>query len=233
MLTRCCTGARGAALRLAAGVAAGLVVCLAAGVASAQSGKGDYIGRWSVAGAVGYAVPNTDEYGNVLSGRVGVWYSPFPAVEIGLEAGLFSSAVSQPEPDGIPDHDIASGVLDVIPVCLTLQYRVPIDATMASLLLLGGAGYYLVDYTMDPAARAGFASRGGDGLPDQSVRDAWGFHLGAGLEYAVTGWLSLTAEARYLVAAPKVSGTAADDYQLGGSLDLNTWLLTGGMKVAF
>jgi outer membrane protein W len=103
---------------------------------------------------------------------------------------------------------------------------------MASFVLLAGAGYYFIDYTMDDEPRAAFAA-GGEGLPDQVVKDAWGFHAGAGLEYALTGWLSLTAEARYVFLAPAVSGTAGDGYQLGGSLDLNTWLFTGGIKVAF
>ena len=69
--------------------------------------------------------------------------------------------------------------------------------------------------------------------PTRPCSDAWGFHAGAGLEYALTGWLSLTAEGRYVFLAPEVSGTAGDGYQLGGSLDLNTWLFTGGIKVAF
>jgi opacity protein-like surface antigen len=65
------------------------------------------------------------------------------------------------------------------------------------------------------------------------VRDAFGFHAGLGVEYALSGWLSLTAEGRYLVVAPRVSGTARDGRQLGGTLDLNTWLFTGGIRVAF
>lgn len=218
---------------VAAVAAAVLVVCLAAGVAQAQSGKGDYVGRWSYSGAIGYAIPNTDEFGNAISGRIGLGYSPVPAFEIGLEVGLFSTEVSQPEVNGIPDHDIASGQIDVIPVCLVVKYHAPLPQSMATFTLLAGGGYHFVDYTMGDEPRAVFASGGGAGLPDQVVRDAWGFSAGAGLEYALAWWLSLTVEGRYIVLMPSVSGTAKDGVQLGGNLDLNTWLFTGGIKVAF
>jgi len=213
--------------------AAGIVVCLVAAGAHAQSGKGEYVGRWSVSGALGYAIPNTDEYTNGLAWRLGVGYSRNPRFEIGLEIGSFSTVVSQPETDGLPTHDIASGRLDVLPVCVNLHYNVPLSETMATFSLLAGAGYYFVDYTMADAPREIFVSSNVEGLPDQVVRDAWGFHAGAGLEYALTGWFSFTVEARYVFLAPQVSGTAKDDYKIGGSLDLNTWLFTGGMKVAF
>lgn len=233
MYTHCGKPGRGFALKHLAGVVVALAACCTATVAAAQSGKGDYIGRWSVSGAAGYALPNTDEYGNVFSGRIGVGYSPYPPIEIGLELGLFTTPVTQPEQEGLPEHDIASGELTVLPVCLTLQYRAPLAETMATLVLLGGAGYYFVDYTMAAAPRDALAADLAAGLADQAVRDAFGFHAGVGLEYALTGWLSLMAEGRFVGLAPKVSGTAAQGRQLGGSLDLNTWLFTGGIRVAF
>jgi outer membrane protein W len=231
--TRARLHSRGVALRGLAAAAAGVVLCLAAGFAQAQSGKGDYIGRWSVSGGLGYAIPNTDEYGNSLAWRFGVGYSPIPQFEIGLELGRFTSAVSQPEPDGVPNHDIASGQLEVLPLCLAVQYHIPLAHTMATFNLLAGAGYYFTDYTMADEPRASFVSSGVEGLPDQAVSDTWGFHAGAGLEYTLSSWFSVTVEGRYVFLAPEVSGTAAAGNQLGGSLDLNTWLFTGGIKVSF
>jgi len=224
---------RGGALRRLTAAAAAVVFCLAAGVAHAQSGKGDYVGRWSVAGGLGYAIPNTDEYADVLAWRLGVGYNRNPQFELGLELGRFTTVVTQSETDGLPTHDIASGRLDVLPVCLTVQYRTPLPENMATFILLAGVGYYFVDYTMAEAPREIFASGGVEGLPDQIVRDAWGFHAGAGLEYALSGWFSITVEGRYVFLTPRVSGTAKDDLEIGGSLDLNTWLFTGGIKVAF
>jgi outer membrane protein W len=224
---------RGVAFRRLTAATAGLVACLVAGVAPAQSGKGDYIGRWSVAGDIGVAIPNTDSYDDVLTWRAGVGYSPLPQLEIDLELGRFAPAVKQPEAHGVPTHDIASGQIEAWPVCVTMRYLVPLQAKMATFSLLAGAGYYFINYTMADAPREVFTAGGVPGLPDQDVQDAWGFHAGAGLEYALTGWLSLTAEGRYVFLAPEVSGTAGDGRQLGGSLDLNTWLFTGGIKVAF
>lgn len=212
---------------------AGLVLCLSAGGAQAQSGKGDYVGAWSVSGGLGYASPNTDAYGDALAWRLSVGYSPIPPFEIGLELGRFTTEVTQPEPDGMPNHDIASGHLEVLPISLFVQYHIPLSATMATVNLLAGAGYYFINYSMADGPRGIFASGGAEGLPDQTVRDVWGFHAGAGLEYALTGWFSVMLEGRYVFLAPHVSGTAKDDYALGGSLDLNTWLFSGGMKVAF
>lgn len=220
-------------LRGLSGAATVIVLLLAAGGAQAQSGKGDYIGRWSVAGGLGYAIPNTDEYDNAFDWRIGVGYSPLPQFEINLETGRFSTDVSQPELGGIPTHDIASGRLDVLPVSFTVQYHIPLAESMATFNLLAGAGYYFVDYTMAEASREIFVAGGVAGLPDQVVSDAWGFHAGAGLEYALTGWLSVTVEGRYVFLAPRVSGTAKDGHTISGSLDLNTWLFTGGIKVAF
>jgi len=224
---------RGVTLRGLAAAAAGLVLSLSAGVAQAQSGKGDSIGGWTVSGGLGYAIPSTDEYDAAFAWRLGLGYSPIPQFEIGLELGRFSTAVSQPEPDGVPTHDIASGRLEVLPVCLSGQYRAPLPESMATFILLAGVGYYFIDYTMADEPRATFVSSGVEGLPDQTVSDAWGFHAGAGLEYALTSWFSVTVEGRYIFLAPHVSGKAKDGYNLGGSLDLNTWLFTGGIKVAF
>lgn len=223
----------GVALRGLTAGAAGIAVCLGAGVAHAQSGKGAYVGGWSVSGSLGYAIPNTDEYDDVFAWSLGVGYSRMPRLEIGLELGRFSTVVTQPETDGLPTHDLASGRLDILPVCLTLRYRAPLPASMATFIVLAGAGYYFVDYTMADAPRAVQIARGGEALPDQTVGNAWGGHAGAGLEYALTGWLSVTVEGRYLFLAPDFSGTAKDDHQIAGSLDLNTWLFTGGIRVAF
>ena len=222
-----------AAIRRLTAAAAVSVVCLAAVVAHAQTGKGEYVGRWSVSGAAGYAIPNTDEYSDVFAWRLGIGYSRNPQLEIILESGRFSTVVSQPETDGLPTHDIASGRLDVLPVCLTLHYNIPLQGKMATMFLLAGGGYYFVDYTMDDTPRGVFVSSGVAGLPDQVVRDAWGVQAGAGLEYALNGWFSVTLEGRYIFLAPKVSGTAKDSQKLSGSLDLNTWLFTGGIKIAF
>jgi outer membrane protein W len=233
MLNRASTGTHGVTIRRLVAVAAAAVLCLAAGSAAAQSGKGEYVGQWSVAGKIGIAIPNTDDYSNVAVWGLALGYRPVPWFEVALETGRFATTVEQPEPDGIPNHDIASGRLEVIPLCLDLQFSAPLAESMATAFFTVGGGYYLVDYTMADEPQAVFAAGGAAGLPDQFVHDAWGAHAGVGLEYVLASWLSFTVEGRYLLLAPKVSGTARDDYQLGGSLNLNTWLFTGGIKVAF
>jgi outer membrane protein W len=211
---------------------AALLLALAA-PAGAQSGKGDYVGSWSAAAAVGYAVPNTDEYDNAFAWRLAGSYSPLPQFEIGLEIGRFSTQVSQPDANGISPHTIASGTVEVRPVCLTAQYRRPLPDLFSTLTLLAGVGYYFLDYAMADEARAVFEAGGVRGLPDQSVDDAWGAHLGAGIEYALTERLSLVGEGRYVFLSPEASGTASPGRSIDGSLDLDTWLFSGGLKFTF
>lgn len=210
-------------------------VCLAGGAvpSHALSGKGDYIGVWSASAAVGYAIPNTDEFGNTAAWRVAAGYSPRPEYEVGLEVGRFSAGVSQPEPGGIPNHALASGRLAVLPVNLTLHYRIPAPELLSTFALMAGVGRYFIDYTMGSEQRAIFVAGGQEGLPDQKVEDAWGFHLGGGVEYILTERVSLLGEGRYVFLAPRVRGTAASERRLEGSLDLNTWLFYGGLKFAF
>lgn len=213
---------------LAAAVA--LALSLGPAAAPAQAGKGEYVGTWSVAGSLGYAVPNTDEYDNAVAWRVAAGYSPVPQIEIDLELGGFSSVVSQPEADGLSSHTIASGELGVRPVCLTLQYRRPLPEALSTLVVLGGVGYYFIDYEMDAAPRAALEE---DGLPAQHVENDWGFHVGLGLEYAMTERVSLAAETRYLFLSPPAGGDAGPDARFEGELGLNTWIFSGGLKVVF
>lgn len=222
-------GLRAAALRL--GLATALLA--AAGRVEAASGKGDYVGTWSAAATLGYAIPNTDEYGDVAAWRLSAGYAPVPQFELDLEFGRFLSGVEQPETDGVPTHTIASGKLDVRQVCLSAQYRAPLPELLSTLSLSAGVGYYFVDYAMAAGPRALFASSGTAGLPDQEVDNAWGAHLGAGLEYALTERLGLVAEGRYVFLSPKTRGTNASGGRFEGALDLNTWILAGGVKVVF
>jgi opacity protein-like surface antigen len=210
-----------------------LALCLGAADARAQSGKGDYMGSWSVAGSLGYAVPNTDEYGNAMSWRVGVGYSPAPQIEFDLEVGGFESEVSQPDPNGLPSHTIANGNLTIRPVCLTAQLRWPLPEALSTLTVSGGVGYYFIDYAMDEEPRAALAAAAGEDAEDQHVDDDWGYHVGAGLEYALTEHIALVAETRYVFLSPSAGGASGADSRFGGSLGLNTWLFGGGVKVAF
>lgn len=201
--------------------------------AVAQSGKGEYVGVWSVAGSLGYAIPTTDEYDNAFAWRLAAGYSPLPQLELALEVGGFTTDVSQPDEHGISPHTIASGSIEVFPVCLTASYRRALPDLFSTLTLLAGVGYYQLDYRMADEARAVFEAGGVRGLPDQTVDDAWGVHVGAGLEYAVTERLSLFGEGRYVFLSPEAHGTAAPGRPIDGDLDLDTWLFSGGLKFAF
>jgi opacity protein-like surface antigen len=210
-----------------------VVVVVVAPAPGAASGKGDYLGTFSASALAGYSFPNTDAYGSAFAWRVAGGYSPVPELEVDLELGAFSSGVDQPEANGIPSHTIASGNLDVKALCLTVQWRPPQPEAMATAYALAGLGWYDVSYRMDEGPRQVFLTSGVAGLPDQAVEAAWGFHVGAGIEYALGERLFLLGEARYLFLSPEARGTAAPGSAISGSIDLNTWLLSGGVKVVF
>jgi outer membrane protein W len=86
---------------------------------------------------------------------------------------------------------------------------------------------------MDDGPREALAATGAQNVQDQHVDDDWGFHLGAGLEYALTERVSLAAETRYVFLTPPSGGDSGADTRFTGSLGLNTWLFSGGVKVAF
>lgn len=209
--------------------------------AHSKSGKGDYIGQYSVAVQGGFAIPNTDEFDNTFFYQGSLGYSPIPWLEVSLGAGRFQSNVSQPEPHGVPVHTIATGDLEVIPLIATVHLRYPMQEIFSTFTAFAGAGYYLVDYEMGGEARRFLdeksqSSPTGETFP-QTVGNDWGFHLGVGIEYHMTDHLSLVGEGRYIILSPAMSGSACDEagweYRFSGSLDLNTWLFTGGIKVAF
>lgn len=228
------TGGARAAVAAALGCAVlAVALCVGAADAQAQSGKGDYVGSWSIGGSLGYAVPNTDEYGNSMAWRAVIGYSPAPQVEFDLEVGGFSSEVSQPDPNGLPSHTIASGELTLRPVCLTAQLRWPLPEALSTLTFSGGVGYYFIDYEIDEESREALTAAAGEDAEAQHVDDDWGFHLGAGLEYMLTERIALLVDTRYLFLSPPAGGSSGADTRFTGSLGLNTWHFSGGVKVTF
>jgi len=220
-------------MRSRAAAAALATLLLAAAPAAAAGGKGEYVGQWSLSGGLGYAVPSTDEYAGGLAWRVAVGYSPVPSLELLVEYAGWESQVTQPDANGIPSHTIASGDLAIHPLTLTAQWRLPLPEFAATAFLLGGVGWYTIDYTMSAEARRVYEDSGAVGLPDQSVDSTWGWHAGAGLEYPLTDRVSLTGEGRYVFLSPEAGGATTPGNRISGSLDLDTWLLSAGVKVAF
>ncbi len=105
---------------------------------------------------------------------------------------------------------------------------------MATVNLLAGVGYYFVDYTMADEPREIYAASGVEGLPDQTVSDALGVPRRRGARVRPHRLVQRHGRGPLSVSLRRgVSGTTKDGYELGGSLDLNTWLFTGGIKVAF
>jgi opacity protein-like surface antigen len=201
--------------------------------ARAEGGKGAYVGTWSVSALAGVDIPNTDEYGNGFTWRLAAGYTPAPPYTIDLEVGGFDVGVSQREASGIPSYTIASGDIAVRYVGLTAIWRPPLPESYTTGYFLAGFGYYSVDYTMAAEPRQVFTSSGVAGLPDQKVEDAWGFHAGGGLEYVLSDHVTVVGEARYLVLRPNASGTASPGNRIDGSINLNTWIFTGGIRFSF
>lgn len=222
---------RAALGRLAGGFAAA-ALCLLLRAADAEA-KGDFVPRWSVGAQAGAALPDTDEYGGSATWRVGLGYAFAPSLEVAVEWGRYSTAITQPDRNGIPTHTLASGVLDVSGFSATLRWRRELPELFASVYLGGGAGFYLLGYEMSEGAKAVYRRSGTVGLPNQAVENAAGLHAAGGVEYVLTPWVRLAGEVRYTVLEPKASGTTYPGMAIGGRIDLSSWSFTGGVRIGF
>lgn len=131
---------------------------------------------------------------------------------------------------------LSDGSLSVIPILLSLQGRFQLGKRMVP-YALAGMGYYANSFTTDSSSKDAWNALGFD--IDESVKNGYGFHFGAGLDYFFSSSIALNADVRYLMASIEGSWSFTD--QISGvraegeikDINLNSLLLGIGVKLFF
>lgn len=223
---------------------AGIVVLMAIVMAIVPAGAGaqEQMGQlyygFDFNASVGAVIPSTDEFGNSVYIRGGAGYEISENVAIDVGIGRFASDVDN-NLDTPPSNTIADGEMKVLPVTATLQLRYPVPQLYGTVYGLAGLGYYFIDYSWSSQAESYFDEVAAlYGAPRQEVSDSFGFHLGGGFEYPLTAQLSLDVEGQYLFLNPAAEGmwrdlVTGEPYSFDNDIDLNSWILSFGIKFVF
>ncbi len=209
------------------------------GLSQAQGEAGLAFYGIDVNASLGFAVPNTDEFGSGFFIRGGAGYELNRHFAVSAGLGWFSSSVDN-DMDVPPGNTIADGELGVIPLTLSLEARHPFPELYGTLYGIAGIGYYFIDYSWSGGAKEYFDEvERLYGIPvSQEVSNSFGFDLGAGFEYPLTAQLFFNAEGQYIFLQPEAEGVWRDlitgePHVFKKDLDMNTWIFTLGVKYLF
>ena len=150
------------------------------------------------------------------------------AVEL---AGLFFAGKGENDPLTLPE-----GTLTIMPLQLSLQGRFPLGRKLGSYLLAGGS-CFLNSFSMDSRVEAGWKDVGI--TLEENVHTAFGFHFGAGLEYALRKTMAVVLDVRYCLGQAKGDWSITDNASAVESagtfsgLDMNTLIFSIGLKYFF
>ncbi|MBN2398875.1 MAG: outer membrane beta-barrel protein [Candidatus Aminicenantes bacterium] len=146
-------------------------------------------------------------------------------------AGLFIYGSGESDPETLYE-----GKLAIMPMQLSLLGRFPISRKLTPYILAGGS-YFLNRFALDRSVANGWDDLGI--TLTQQIDNVFGFHLGAGLEFAMASAWSLVVDARYCVGNTQgdwiirdnISGVETDG--TFSNLDLNTLFFSIGLKYFF
>ena len=131
---------------------------------------------------------------------------------------------------------LGNGDLSVIPIQLSVQVRFPITHRFVP-YILGGGGYYLNSFALDEEIINTWDALGFD--VEERIENSIGYHVGAGLDFFITGNIVINADFRYCLVKTKGSWSLTD--QIGGTvisgdledLSLNSIMFGAGLKFCF
>jgi len=131
---------------------------------------------------------------------------------------------------------LSNGDLSVIPIQLSIQLRFPVTHRFVP-YILGGGGYYLNSFTLDEEIINTWDALGFD--VEERIENSIGYHVGAGLDFFITGNIVINADFRYCFVKTKGSWSLTD--QIGGTvisgdledLSLNSIMFGAGLKFCF
>jgi outer membrane protein W len=174
-----------------------IVFCGSVVADSGDPGKGKTMGLGLEAG---YVMPREDNYGKTPAFGLSFFYSLNKQLRVELK-GYFSPIDVENDPEGL-----SAGTLNVIPLQLSLQYRLRISRRFIP-YVGAGVGYYLSNLSVensDEWQRLGFNI-------NQEVDSSLGYHFGAGIDYFINSNMAINVDARYCIASFDGSYTITEE----------------------
>jgi len=175
---------------------------------------------------------STSEYGSGLAFGANFYYGI--TKNIGIEVGGLRFQTTTKDTDDV--SKLSKGKLAVMPLQLSLIGRFPVGAKLVPYVAAGG-GYYLNSFTLDASIVKSWDDLGFD--LEEAIDNAFGFHLGAGLDYFVKPNIAVGASVKYCLAKAKGSWTMKDQVsseETEGTLSdlkLNALVFGVGLKYFF
>ena len=148
----------------------------------------------------GYVMPSEDNFGKAPAFGLSFFYSLSKQFRIELKGCFFPTEVEN-DPEGL-----SAGTLNVIPLQLSLQYRLSISRRFIP-YLGAGVGYYLNNFSLennDEWQRLGFNI-------NEEVDSVFGYHFGAGIDYFIKSNMAVNIDVRYCIASFDGSYTITEE----------------------
>lgn len=179
----------------------------------------------------GYVMPSDEKYGRGLQYGGNICLGITKNIGFELSGLLFQSDV-----EGDPEA-LSKGKLSLIPIQLSIQFRLPLSDSFVFYLMGGGGYYYMYKFTIDEEITDAWESLGFD--IEEQVENAIGYHFGGGIDLFLTRNIALNADFRYCLA--KTTGSWSISDQISGTqatgdlenLSLNSIMFGGGLKLCF
>jgi len=178
----------------------------------------------------GYSMPQENNYSDEIyyGGNFCLGISKNLSIELSGLRVLYNVEGSA---DGLGNGD-----LSVIPIQLSVQVRFPVTHRFVP-YILGGGGYYLNSFALDEEIINTWDALGFD--VEERIENSIGYHIGAGLDFFITGNIVINADFRYCLVKTKGSWSLTD--QIGGTvisgdledLSLNSIMFGAGLKFCF
>jgi len=164
-----------------------VVFCGSLFAGSGTSSKGKSMGLGLEAG---YIMPSEDNFGKSPAFGLSFFYSLGKQFRVELKGSFFPTEVEN-NPEGL-----SAGTLNVIPLQLSLQYRLRLSRRFIP-YVGAGVGYYLNNFSLensDQWQNLGFNI-------DEEVDSAFGYHFGAGIDFFIKSNMAINIDVRYSIAS--------------------------------
>jgi outer membrane protein W len=175
----------------------------------------------------GYVMPSEDNFGNSPAFGLSFFYSLSKQFRVELKGCFFPTKVED-SPEGL-----GAGTLNVIPLQLSLQYRLWLSRSFIPYVGVG-VGYYLNTFSLENNNQwqnLGFNI-------NEEVDSAFGYHFGAGIDYFIKSNMAVNIDVRYSIASFDGSYTITEEVSgisHSGNIegDLNHISFGAGIKFLF